>query len=151
VPSDIPANGADHTPRPRRPIVLLVEADDDARAMCAYGLSALGFDLAVASSAQEAHARSVVIHPDVIVTERPQVEIDRWPVLRALKSDPRTRAIPVVALTDSTAFAVRERAEREGCDALCLKPCEPSALAHALRAVLDRRPAIRLRDTHALR
>jgi two-component system sensor histidine kinase/response regulator len=139
-----------HSP-PRRPVVLLVAADEVARATYAYGLSALGFDLVVAADARQAHARSLVIQPDVIVTERPQLEIDRWPVLRALKSDPRTRGIPVVILTDSTAHVVRERAEREGCDALCLKPCEASTLALALRAVLDRRPPSRLRDAHALR
>jgi CheY-like chemotaxis protein len=151
VRSDFPTEAVEHHQGSRRPVVLLVDADEDERAVHAYGLSALGFDLVVADGPREAQARALAMHPDVIVTDRPQLASDRWSVVRAIKSDPRTRGIPVVILTDSTAAVVRERAEREGCDALCLKPCEPGTLALALRAVLDRRPTFRLRDAHAAR
>jgi len=151
VRSDFPTGAVEHHSWPRRPVVLLVVADEDERAVHAYGLSALGFDLVVADSAREAQARALAMRPDVVVTDRPQLETDRWTVVRALKSDPRTRGIPVIVLTDSTATLVRERAEREGCDALCLRPCEPGTLALVLRAVLDRRPTFRLRHAHAAR
>jgi CheY-like chemotaxis protein len=127
-------------PRPHpRPLVLVVEDDEDTRAMYAYALPAMGFDVATADDAAKAHARASETRPDIIVADVASRERDGWTLLRALRRDPRTHDIPVVVITANAAPSERERAEREGCDALCLKSCPPDRLAFGLRAVLERR------------
>jgi CheY-like chemotaxis protein len=124
---------------PPRPLVLVVQDDEDTRAMYAYALPAMGFDVTIADDAAKAHARASETRPDIIVAD---VESggDGWTLLRALRRDPRTHDIPVVAVTGDTEPSVRERAEREGCAALCLRSCPPDRLAMGLRIVLERRP-----------
>ncbi len=46
-----------------------------------------------------------------------------------------------MVVTGYAAASMRERAEREGCAAFCVKPCLPDALALRLRALLDRNVA----------
>ena len=126
-------------PRPAtRPLVLVVEDDEDTRAMYAYALPAMGFDVTVADDAAKAHARAAATRPDIIVADVESGGRDGWTLLRALRRDPQTHDIPVVAVTEDPAPSVRERAAREGCAALCLKSCPPDRLAIGLRLVLER-------------
>lgn len=52
---------------PLRPLVLLVEGHDEARALYALALSGSGFDVAAAQDGAEAYRRALEIHPDIIV------------------------------------------------------------------------------------
>src|SRR5438477_10625001 len=114
---------------PTRPLVLIVEDHDDTRRLYALALSAMGFDTVPASNSEDGYHRAWIAHPDVIVTETSLAPIDGWTFLHNLKGDPRTRDIPVVMLTGHGQLWVRERAEREGCAALFVKPCLPDELA----------------------
>lgn len=58
--------------------------------------------------------------------------------VRALGPDPRTRAIPLIAVTGHAQQSVRERAVRDGVAAFFPKPCLPDELASVIRSVLDR-------------
>jgi CheY-like chemotaxis protein len=120
-----------------RTIVLLVDHDNEAQAMYAYGLSALGFDVMTAADADEAHARASARRPDIILAT---VAVDGghdWALLGDLSADPETHNIPVVVVTMDASALVRARAEREGCAALCLKSCPPGELAVGLRALVN--------------
>ena len=123
---------------PARPLVLIVDDDEDTRAMYAFALSASGFDVAVADSTVDPFNRITEMLPDIILAALESRGGDEWALLGVLKHDPRTVEIPVVVLTSRSAKIVRERAEREGCAALCVKPCLPDVLAVGLRAVLER-------------
>jgi two-component system chemotaxis response regulator CheY len=123
---------------PTRPLVLIVDGHDDTRALYALALSGMGFDVVPASDGDDACFRAWATHPDVIVTEVSLPPMDGWSFVQNLKRDPRTRDIPVVVLTGHAQRSVHERAEREGCVAVFVKPCLPDQLALGLRELLNR-------------
>ena len=122
---------------PTRPLVLVVEAHEDTRELYAFALSAMGFDVEAAGNGTEAYRRAWEIHPDVIVTDLPMPNYDGWQFLQDLKQNPRTRDIPLVAVTGYVNQSVRVRTERDGFAAFFPKPCLPDELADGLRHVLD--------------
>lgn len=106
--------------------------------MYAFTLTAMGFDVMVAADSTVVHKRVSAAHPDIIVVKSSLSTDDSWALLRDLKSHPDTCAVPIVVVTEWPSPSVRERARREGCAALCVKPLKPDALAAGLRALLDR-------------
>jgi CheY-like chemotaxis protein len=102
---------------PVRPLVLLVEGDEDTRALYDLALSASGFDVVVADEPY-AYARAWEIHPDVIVADLPTPDQNDLGFLHVLKRDARTRDIPVVVfpkpcLSDELVAGLRELFTRQ--------------------------------------
>ncbi len=123
------------------PLVLVVDDFQDNREMFAEFLSLSGFRVAEASTGREAIDRGFELLPDVILMDLSLPELDGWEATRQLKNDPRTRHIPIVALTGH-ALADHSREAREaGCDAFLTKPCLPEVLVVEIRRMLDRRQA----------
>jgi len=60
--------------------------------------------------------------------------IDGWQATRALKSDPRTVRITVIALTAHALKHETDSARKAGCDGVISKPFDLAALADALPA-----------------
>ena len=125
-------------PIPSRPLVLVVDDNDDNRELYVEGLVAFGFKAIAAADFQHARQRAAESHPDIVVTDLIADGGDGWQFIHDLKRVARTRHIPVVLVTGYPAASVRERAAREGCAACFVKPCLPDDLATALRHVLDR-------------
>jgi two-component system, cell cycle response regulator DivK len=123
---------------PARPLVLLVAGHDDTRAMYAFALSATGFDVVAVQDSGEAFRSAGEIHPDIIVADLPMPNHDGCQFVETLKQSPRTRGIPIVAISGYVQRSVEERVEREGLAAFFPKPCLPDELATGLRRVLDR-------------
>jgi two-component system, cell cycle response regulator DivK len=123
---------------PVRPLVLLVEGHEDTRALYALALAASGFDVVAVQDSGEACTRAWEIHPDIIVTDLPMPNDDGWQFVHNLKQNPRTRDIPVVAVSGYVQQSLCERAERDGV-AFFPKPCLPDELAAGLRHVLNPR------------
>jgi two-component system phosphate regulon response regulator PhoB len=122
--------------KPRtRPLVLIADHDGDTRDLYGLALAYFGFQTIVDDGAQVV-ARASETAPDVIVTDICLPSHDGWSVIGQLKRDSRTRDIPIVLLTGYAAPSVRERASREGCAALLMKPYLPDELARALRELL---------------
>lgn len=119
--------------------VLLVEDDRDGRRMYAEWLSQAGFRVEQAHNGLQALERAFETGPDVVVTDLNIPGIDGFELTRRLKQDPRTRAVPIVAITGYAAFAADpSRAKRAGCDLVLEKPCSPDDLESAVRSLTDR-------------
>ncbi len=71
-----------------------------------------------------------------IVMELSLPGMDGWTATRMLKTDPRTREIPVVALTGNARADASAAARDAGCDAFIVKPCLPDDMVAAVRRVL---------------
>ena len=121
---------------PVRPLVLLVDGHRDTRELYTVALPPLGFEVITVADNGDAYSRAWESHPDIIVTELALRQRDGWELVQHLKSDPRTRDIPVVVVTGDGQRPARERAMREGCAAFFCKPCLPEDLALELRRVL---------------
>jgi len=97
-----------------------------------------GFRVAEASNGHEAVEKAFALHPDVILMDLSLPGMDGWTATRQLKSDARTSAIPVVALTGHALAGSSDGARQAGCDAFVTKPCLPDELVIELRRILDR-------------
>ena len=123
-----------------QPTVLLVEDDREGRRMYADWLTHAGFRVNEAHNGLQALERALDVTPDVIVTDLNIPGIDGFELTRRLRLDPRTRDIPVLAVTGYAAFASDPgRARRAGCDAVLPKPCTPDDLETAIRALIEER------------
>lgn len=123
------------SPRTR---VLLVDDYPDAREMYSEYLKFSGFDVIEAANGLEALQRAIDASPDIILMDLSLPVMDGWEATRRLKADPRTSAIPVVALTGHALSGTNEGAVKAGCDAFVTKPCLPEDLVSEIKTVLGR-------------
>ena len=122
-----------------QPSVLLVEDDQAGRRLYAEWLTLAGFTVKQAHNGLQALEHALEIVPDVIVTDLHIPGIDGFELARRLRLDPRTRLVPIVAVTGYAAFAADPgRAQRAGCDTVLEKPCSPDDLEAAIRALMAR-------------
>lgn len=120
-----------------RPLVLLVEDDRDGRLLLAEWLQDSAFRVEQAHNGLQALERAFDLLPDAILTDLNIPGIDGYELTRRLKSDPRTAAIPVLAVTGYAPFTQDPaRADRAGCDAILVKPCHPDAITRTLRTLI---------------
>ena len=122
----------------RRPASWWWRDDHGIAALVAYQLTRAGYRVETASSG----ARGLdAVHrdiPDLVVLDRMLPEVSGDEVLRAIRSDPAMRAIPVLVLT-----AKREELERiegleMGADDYLTKPFSPRELVLRVDAILKR-------------
>jgi CheY-like chemotaxis protein len=125
-------NGA-HDPAMR---VLLVDDETDQVELYRYTLEDAGYVVVTAPGGDAAIAIARDVRPAAVVLDLRLPDIDGWQVCAALKSDPRTSAIPIVILTAAATPTLGPDAARAGCAASLLKPCYPTDLLRTLRAVI---------------
>lgn len=120
-----------------RPVVLLVDDFQDNREMYAMYLDHSGFRVYEAANGQEALDLAFSVVPDVIVMDLSLPGLDGWEATRRLKADPRTKHIPVLALTSHALEGFSKGARDAGCDGFVTKPCLPETLANEIRVMLE--------------
>ena len=125
------------TERNEHPLVLLVDDFQDNREMYAMYLDHSGFRVAEAANGQEALDLAFALAPNVIVMDLSLPGLDGWEATRRLKADPRTKDIPVLALTSHALEGYSKGARDAGCDAFVTKPCLPENLAREIRVILN--------------
>jgi CheY-like chemotaxis protein len=82
--------------------VLLVEDDRFLRRACEKSLNQKGFNVSTAADGEEALQAVRADPPDLILLDLLMPKLNGIEVLRAIRSDEKTRAIPVVVLTNSS-------------------------------------------------
>jgi len=125
--------------RREQPLVLVVEDYQDAREMYAAYLQFSGFGVAEAGNGVEAVEKATELLPDIVLMDLALPRMDGWEATRRLKADPKTKHIPVVALTGHALAGHAEGAREAGCDAFVTKPCLPDALVTEIKRLLDQR------------
>jgi CheY-like chemotaxis protein len=113
--------------------ILLVEDDEDNISLLTRLLEHYGHAISIATDGETAVATALAELPELILMdlELPPT-VDAQPVphagldaTRALKSDERTRHIPVIALTAHTMAQHQEKIAAAGCDEFQEKPIYP--------------------------
>src|SRR5205809_2219046 len=122
-----------------RPLILVVEDQEELRRLYAEQLSLSGFDVIEANNGEDAISHTSLHAPDVVLMDLSLPILDGWEATRRLKADARTAHIPVVALTAHDGSGELQRATSAGCDWFVPKPCPPDALITELRRVLSKR------------
>jgi two-component system cell cycle response regulator DivK len=122
-------------------LVLVVEDYQDAREMYAAYLQFSGYEVAEATDGAQAIEKTLELMPDIILMDLALPKMDGWEATRRLKSDERTKHIPIVALTGHALAGHAEGARQAGCDSFVTKPCLPDALVAEIERMLTaRRP-----------
>ena len=114
--------------------VLVVEDDEDTRALYADGLGFVGYRVITATTGIEGLRVARDQHPDVILLDVALAGADGWEVIRCLKASRLTGDIPVLLVTGYTNLG--ERAEAEGCSGYLTKPFRLDALRTAVASVI---------------
>jgi len=116
--------------------VLVVDDFEDNRAMYAEFLRYSGFDVTEASDGAEAIEKATALRPDVVIMDLSLPIVDGWEATRRLKAEPKTRDIPIVALTGHALEGHSQGAREAGCNRFLAKPCLPETLLETLRELL---------------
>lgn len=117
--------------------VLLVEDDLDSRHIYGVALRHAGYLVMEATDGGEGIMLARNYRPDVIVMDLGLPVVDGWAATEALRSDPVTAHIPVVAVTVHVQDFYRGRAELVGCASFLDKPCSPTQLVGEIRRILQ--------------
>jgi two-component system, cell cycle response regulator DivK len=121
---------------PRAPLVLIVDDFDDNREMYAEYFRFYGWRVEEAGNGHDAVEKVFAHAPDVIIMDLSLPGLDGWEATRRIKSDARTRHIPVIAVSGH-ALAGHSRSARDaGCDAFVIKPCLPENLLDEVHRLL---------------
>jgi two-component system, cell cycle response regulator DivK len=118
------------------PRILLVEDNPDNRDMLSRRLIRRGCEVAFAGDGAEAVAAAQAAPPDLVLMDLSLPVMDGWEATRRLKADPRTAAVPVIALTAHAMSGDRDRALEAGCDDYDTKPVDLPRLLGKMAALL---------------
>src|SRR3982075_2957744 len=120
--------------------VLYVEDNDDNVYMLKMRLELLDeFEILVAEDGEKGCEMASTEGPDIILMDLEMPGIDGWEASRRLKSDPRTRDIPIIALSAHALAGMRDKGLAACCDDFDTKPVEFDRLVATIRRILARR------------
>lgn len=112
--------------------VLVVEDEQDMRAIVCLALGGAGARVQAASSAEEAVQLYRRSRPDVIVSDIGLPDLDGYALLRQLREIGSGAAVPAIALTAYARPEERRRARAAGFQVHMAKPFEPAELVAAV-------------------
>jgi two-component system cell cycle response regulator DivK len=101
-------------------------------------LAAAGYAVRQAASGPEALAAVKQELPRIILMDIGMPQMDGYAVLKALRADPATASIPVVAVTSYAMAGDERRARAAGFDGYVPKPIDIRTLPRSVAEVLDR-------------
>ena len=115
---------------------LVVDDDDDIRALLSVVLARAGFDAAVVDGGVGALAAAHMARPSVYVLDVRMPDMNGHDVCRALKADERTNAPVLMVSAESSELDVAA-AFASGCDAFLAKPFKPRELIGRLEELVS--------------
>ncbi|HJV08885.1 MAG TPA: response regulator [Acidimicrobiales bacterium] len=118
---------------------LVVDDAPDIRLLADLVLSMAGFTVTAAASGREAlNILSAGDLPDIVLLDVQMPDVDGWETLSGVRSDPRTRNLPVVLCTVKGLPEDALKGWTLGCDGYMGKPFDIGGLVAELEAVLQR-------------
>jgi DNA-binding NarL/FixJ family response regulator len=118
----------------------LLVVDDDPGLLLAVSdtLRAEGYDVATARRGSDALVRVAEALPDLIISDIRMPGMDGYQLVRNLRSNPRTRLVPIVFLSAKDETVDRIEGFRTGVDAYITKPFDSEELAAIVASILNR-------------
>ena len=115
--------------------ILLVEDDDDMRALYCFTLASAGFRVNAVKDGFEALTELQLLHPDIIITDLAMPGIDGIQLIGIIKSKVELAEIPVIAIT-AYGKSLQRRAKSAGADLSVDKPDQSRDLCDLVTRVL---------------
>jgi len=116
--------------------ILYVEDNEDNVYVVRSRLTRAGFTILIATDGEQGVSMAATEQPDLILMDLSLPVIDGWEATRRLKATPKTKHIPIVALTAHAMAGDREKALNAGCNDFDTKPIELPRLLEKIRALL---------------
>ena len=116
--------------------ILLVEDNEENRDMLGRRLQRQGFAVCFAVDGPMGVAMAAEEAPDLILMDIALGDMDGWEATRQIKGDPRTAAIPVIALTAHALATDRKKSFEVGCAEYDTKPVDLPRLLGKIRTFL---------------
>ena len=105
--------------------ILLIEDNEQNRYLATFLLEQRGHEVVPAESGPLGLELAAKIRPDLILLDIQLPGMDGHAVARALKSDPRLKSIPIVAVTSYAMVGDREKVFAAGVEGYIEKPINP--------------------------
>jgi CheY-like chemotaxis protein len=119
--------------------ILYVEDNDDNVYMLKLRFELLdSFEILVAENGETGCAMALSEQPDIIIMDLDMPVVDGWEATRRLKSNPATKAIPIIALSAHAMAGSREKALAAGCDEFDTKPIDFEQLIEKVQLLANR-------------
>ncbi|MBW2466407.1 MAG: response regulator transcription factor [Deltaproteobacteria bacterium] len=118
--------------------ILVVEDEEDILELVVFNLKKEGYQVIGVSSGEEALHEARYQTPDLIVLDLMLPGVDGFDVCKSLKSDPKTKAVPVIMLTARSEESDIVVGLELGADDYLTKPFSPRELIARIRAILRR-------------
>ena len=118
--------------------ILLVEDNEMNRDMLSRRLKRKGFEVIMAVDGAEGVSKAESQLPDIILMDMSLPILDGWEATRRLKSNDRTKNIPIIAQTAHAMAGDREKCLEAGCDDYATKPVELRILLEKIEALLQK-------------
>jgi CheY-like chemotaxis protein len=107
------------------PVVLIVEDNPINRDVLGRRLERRGYSVRFAEDGPAGVAAAASLQPDIILMDIGLGDVmDGWEATRAIKSDPQTAGIPIIALTASAFESDRKKSLAAGCCDFDTKPVD---------------------------
>ena len=120
-----------------QPTVLVVEDSASVRRLIEVCLRPLAVNIVPAEDGRVGIHAAFAAPPDAVVLDIGLPHIDGWEVLRRLRENPDTAAVPVLVLTAHAQPEVQAQAEQGGANAFMTKPFGPEDLRLTVKRMLD--------------
>lgn len=127
-------------PHRAQPRLLLIEDDQTLVATIRDRMEAAGYQVETATDGGEALAKVAAARPDLVVLDLKLPKVDGWEVLRRLRAETATRALPVLAIT-GVEVDKGEQALTAGANDFLTKPFSLTVLEDTVRRLLGGREA----------
>jgi CheY-like chemotaxis protein len=116
--------------------VLVIEDDPDALKIISSTLTASGYQVLAGYGGEDGIRKAKKHHPDLVLTDLAMPSVSGVDVIRAIKSDPATATIRVVAVTAYMWDDIGRCAAEAGCDGYIQKPVRVQQLREEIEKYL---------------
>jgi len=113
--------------------ILIVEDQEDNRAILRDLLSQAGYDLIEAADGGEGVELAQKERPDLILMDIQLPVIDGYEATRRIKGNAALKSIPIIAVTSYALSGDEAKARAAGCDGYVTKPFSPRDLLAKVR------------------
>ena len=117
--------------------ILLVEDNEMNRHLLSSHLLRKGHEVLTAEDGAQGVALANSEAPDIVLMDMNMPVMDGWEATKAVKANPSTAAIPVIALTANAIANDRQKALAAGCDDYDTKPVDLSRLLIKMEKLLS--------------
>ena len=114
---------------------MTVDDSKTMRDMVAFTLKGAGFEVAQAADGQQALNQLASTKVDVIITDLNMPVMDGVALIRALRADPKWRAVPILMLTTESDPTKKAEGRSAGATGWLVKPFNPDKLIEVVNRV----------------